>query len=128
LAAFEAGVDDIMTVPFSPEELLARVMALTRRAYGEALKLPPVIKVGDLEIDILNRQVRAGSSSLHLTGVEQSLLYLLAANAGQLLSRNDIMDAMGRGLYRREQCRRPAHPESASETARRLAKASIYRD
>jgi DNA-binding response OmpR family regulator len=94
LAAFEAGVDDIMTIPFSPEELLARVLVLTRRVYGEPLKLSPVIKVGDLEIDILNREVRAGYSSLHLTGVEQSLLYLLAANAGQLLTRNDIMDAL----------------------------------
>jgi len=94
LAAFEQGVDDIMTVPFSPEELLARVIALTRRAYGEPVKLSPVIRVGELEIDILNRQVRAGTSSLHLTSVEQSLLYLLAANAGQVLTRNEIMDAL----------------------------------
>ena len=36
LAAFEQGVDDIMTIPFSPEELLARVLVITRRALGEA--------------------------------------------------------------------------------------------
>ncbi|MDE3076685.1 MAG: response regulator transcription factor [Chloroflexota bacterium] len=94
LNAFEQGVDDIMTVPFSPEELLARVMALTRRTYGDSVPLTPVIKVGELEINILDRQVTAGSSKLHLTGVEQSLLYLLAANAGRLLTRNDIMDAL----------------------------------
>ncbi|HEU0167298.1 MAG TPA: winged helix-turn-helix domain-containing protein, partial [Chloroflexota bacterium] len=51
-------------------------------------------KVGELEIDILNREVRAGSSRLHLTSVEQSLLYLLAANPGALLSRDQIMDAI----------------------------------
>jgi DNA-binding response OmpR family regulator len=94
LAAFDQGVDDIMTVPFSPEELLARVLALTRRTYGAAVKLTPVIKVGELEINILDRHVKAGSSELHLTSVEQSLLYLLAANAGRLLTRNDIMDAL----------------------------------
>ena len=58
LAAFEQGVDDIMTVPFSPEELLARVLAITRRSYGAPIPLIPVLKVGDLEIDILNRRVR----------------------------------------------------------------------
>src|SRR5437660_1225436 len=45
LAAFEQGVDDIMTVPFAPEELLARVVALTRRSYGSAPSLSPVIHV-----------------------------------------------------------------------------------
>ena len=94
LAAFEQGVDDIMTVPFSPEELLARVLVITRRSYGEAVPLIPAIRLGELEIDILHRRVRAGSSELHLTGLEQSLLYLLAANAGRVVTRDEILDAL----------------------------------
>lgn len=94
LAAFDQGADDIMTVPISPEELLARVLVITRRSLGENVSLKPVLKLGELEIDILNRQVRVGSSELHLTALEQSLLYLLAANAGQVLTRDEIMDAL----------------------------------
>ena len=94
LAAFEAGVDDILTVPFAPEELLARVIALVRRAYSDAVTFTPVIKLGELEIDILNRTVRAGTSELHLTSLEQSLLYLLAANAGRVVSREEILDTL----------------------------------
>ena len=94
LDAFEAGVDDIMTVPFSPEELVARTLALMRRAYRKSIAFTPTITVGELEIDILNRRVRAGHSELQLTGLEQSLLYLLAANAGRVLSRNEILDAL----------------------------------
>ena len=94
LRAFEQGVDDIMTVPFSPEELLARVMAVTRRTYRHSGQLAPVIKVGELEIDILNREVRVGPSVIHLSGLEQALLYLLAANAGKVLSRDEIMDVI----------------------------------
>jgi two-component system KDP operon response regulator KdpE len=94
LVAFEAGVDDIMTVPFAHEELLARVIALLRRAYSDAVTFTPVIKLGELEIDILNRTVRAGTSGLHLTSMEQSVLYLLAANAGRVVTREEILDAL----------------------------------
>jgi len=94
LAAFERGVDDILTVPFSPEELVARVLALMRRSYGAEIAFTPTIRLGELEIDILNRHVRTGASELHLTSLEQSLLYLLAAIAGQVLSRDEILDAL----------------------------------
>jgi DNA-binding response OmpR family regulator len=50
------------------------------------------VAVGELEIDILNRRVHAGADELHLTPLEQSLLYLLAANAGRLLTRDEILD------------------------------------
>jgi len=94
LAAFEAGVDDILTIPFAPEELLARLIAVLRRSYSDAVTFTPVIKLGDLEIDILNRTVRAGTSELHLTSLEQSLLYLLAANAGRVVTREEILDTL----------------------------------
>jgi DNA-binding response OmpR family regulator len=87
-------VDDILTVPFAPEELLARVIAVLRRSYGAAVTFTPVIKIGGLEVDILNRTVRAGTSELHMTALEQSLLYLLAANAGRLVTREEILDTL----------------------------------
>src|SRR5689334_21411103 len=94
LDAFEAVVDDILIVPFAPEELLARVRALLRRSYRDAVTFTPTIKLGELEIDILHRTVRAGVSDLHLTSLEQSLLYLLAANAGRVVSRAEILDTL----------------------------------
>ena len=65
-----------------------------RRAYSDAVTFTPVIKLGELEIDILKRTVRAGTSELHLTSLEQSLLYLLAANAGRVVTREEILDTL----------------------------------
>jgi DNA-binding response OmpR family regulator len=94
LAAFEWGADDILTIPFAPEELLARAVAVLRRSYSEAVTFTTVVKLGELEINILNRTVRAGTSELHLTSFEQSLLYLLAANAGRVVTREEILDTL----------------------------------
>jgi DNA-binding response OmpR family regulator len=69
-------------------------MALVRRAYPAAGIFAPVIRMGELEIDILHRSVRSGDDQLHLTALEQSLLYLLAANAGRIVSREEILDAL----------------------------------
>jgi two-component system, OmpR family, response regulator MtrA len=94
LDAFARGADDIVIVPFSPEELVARVFALMRRTYGVGVKLIAKIKVKDLEIDVLGRRVRVGTSVLHLTTKEQALLYLFAANPGKVLNRETILDAV----------------------------------
>ncbi len=92
LTAFEQGVDDILTVPFFPEELVARIVAVMRRTYRDAAVFTPLLRLGDLEIDILNRRVRTSGQEVHLTSLEQSLLYLLAANAGRVLTRDEILD------------------------------------
>jgi DNA-binding response OmpR family regulator len=52
----------------------------------------PVIRLGELEIDLLHRRVRVEGDDLHLTPLELSLLCLLAANAGRMLTRNEILD------------------------------------
>jgi DNA-binding response OmpR family regulator len=92
LAAFERGVEDILTRPFSPEELVARALVAIRRIYHEEVAFTPVIQLNDLEIDILHRRARAGEHELRLTSVELSLLYLFAANAGRLLTRDEIWE------------------------------------
>jgi DNA-binding response OmpR family regulator len=94
LAALDAGVDDILVVPFAPEELVARVIALLRRSYSNAITFSPMITVGELQIDILNRTVQVGASALHLTSLEQSLLYLLASNAGRVVKPSEIADTL----------------------------------
>jgi DNA-binding response OmpR family regulator len=94
LRAFDLGVDDILTMPFSPEELLARSIVITRRATGIDRPIIPTIRLGEIEIDILSRQVRAGESVVHLSGIEQSLLYLLASRGGQVVTRDEILDAI----------------------------------
>ncbi len=94
LRAFDLGVDDILTMPFSPEELLARSIVITRRATGTDLPLIPTITLGEMEIDILSREVRTGESVIHLSGIEQSLLYLLASRSGRVVSRDEILDAV----------------------------------
>ena len=94
LRAFDLGVDDILTMPFSPEELLARSIVISRRATGSDRPIVPTIRLGEIEIDIFNRVVRAGDSAIHLTGIEQSLLYLLASRGGRVITRDEILDAI----------------------------------
>lgn len=54
LKAFDLGVDDILTVPFSPEELLARCIVIARRALGTDRPIVPKITIGEIEINIVN--------------------------------------------------------------------------
>ena len=94
LRAFDLGVDDILTMPFSPEELLARSIVVTRRASGIDHPIVPTIRLGEIEVDIVNRQVRTGNSIVHLSGIEQSLLYLLASRGGRVVTREEVLDGI----------------------------------
>lgn len=54
----------------------------------------PVARFGELEIDVLHRRARIDGRDPHLTALELGLLYLLAANSGRTLTRDDILDAL----------------------------------
>jgi DNA-binding response OmpR family regulator len=94
LRAFELGVDDILSTPFSPQELLARSIVIVRRASGVEWPIMPTIRSGDIEIDVLARQIRIGQRVVALSGIEQSLLYVLAGSGGRVVSRDEILDAV----------------------------------
>jgi DNA-binding response OmpR family regulator len=94
LKAFQRGVDDVLTVPCSAEELVARTLAVIRRAYRDSIAFTSMVQMGDLQIDMLRRRVRGGDDELHLTPLEHQILYLLAANAGRLVTREQILDSL----------------------------------
>ena len=99
LRTFALGATDIVSVPFTPDELVARAVARSRRATGRSRAVVPTVVVGEVELDIVGREVRTETAVVHLTGLDQSLLYLLASRAGEVVTRQEICAAMwGDGL------------------------------
>ncbi len=91
----EMGADDYVTKPFSLRELLSRIRAQLRRAYGElAAANADLLYAGDLIIDRGRGQVRQGNEIVNLTPTEFRLLVYLARHPGQALSRAQILDAV----------------------------------
>lgn len=93
ILGLEMGGDDYMTKPVRPHLLLARVRALLRRAVKRSTASKRVM-VGELLVDANRREVRMGESIVDVTTYEFDLLYFLANRAGDVVSRQDIYQAL----------------------------------
>ena len=99
VAALDAGADDYVTKPFGVEELLARLRAVLRRS---APSTEPVLKVGEVEVDVEKRAVSVRGEPLRLTPTEYGLLAFFARNEGRLLTHAAILRAVWGNAYRAE--------------------------
>jgi phosphate regulon transcriptional regulator PhoB len=91
VVGLELGADDYVTKPFSPRELLARIKAVLRRSK-EKDKLPEVLRIGDLNIDLSKIAVTVKNKQVELTAKEFELLKTLVRAKGRVLSRDYLLD------------------------------------
>jgi two-component system KDP operon response regulator KdpE len=99
VAALDAGADDYVNKPFAMDELLARMRATLRRVKPSE-PAAPVLRFGDLEVDLDRALVRRRGEPVHLTPTEYSLLQQLVTNPGKLLTHGWLLRRVwGQGYW-----------------------------
>jgi len=92
--ALDAGADDYIAKPFSAPELLARIRAALRRVPQSPDNRPETLKLGDVEIDFVQRRVTTGLKQLHLTPKEFDLLQYFATHPNVPLSHARLLQSV----------------------------------
>jgi two-component system response regulator CpxR len=93
----EIGADDYLPKPFNPRELVARIRAILRRTQNSATpgeQIPEMVRVGDIELDPATRTVLQNGKPVEFTSVEFNLLHVLLQEAGRVVTRDRLVDAV----------------------------------
>lgn len=98
----ESGAEDYITKPFGVLELQARVKTVLRRSAGPA---SPLYRLNDLTMDVQKKEVRRGEAEIRLTRREMELLEYLFRHAGQVVSREQLLEAVWDYRYEAETTR-----------------------
>jgi two-component system response regulator CpxR len=94
ILGLNTGADDYLPKPFNPDELLARIRAVLRRADAASGKGNAVVTVGDMQVNPGTREVWVAGSAVDLTAIEFDLLEMLMRSAGRVVSRDEITMAL----------------------------------
>jgi two-component system, OmpR family, KDP operon response regulator KdpE len=94
VTALEAGADDYITKPFRFRELVARLHAVLRRTIGESVQQTPLLRAGELELEVEHRALRKAGREIHLTPKEFDLLTLLMQHVGIPVTHAKILRAV----------------------------------
>jgi two-component system response regulator CpxR len=97
IVGLEIGADDYLPKPFNPRELVARIRAILRRTKvpaGGGSSVPDIVRVGDIELDPATRIVKHSGEPIDLTSVEFSLLEVLLREAGRVVTRERLAEAV----------------------------------
>ena len=92
ILGLEYGADDYMTKPFNILEVKARIKTILRRAGNTVTEEKKVIRVRDLEVNLLKRTVTLGGKEVRLTAKEFDLLHLFITNRGKVFSREELLE------------------------------------
>ncbi len=99
--ALDAGADDYVTKPFSLDELLARIRAVTRRLTNP--DTPLVARIGRYDVDLADRRIRADDGTqVHLTPIEWQLLDALVRHPGKLVGQRQLLQQVWGPTYQTE--------------------------